>query len=54
MVLADPDAVEDLDRMTRACTSLGAELHVTPLAQPAHPDRHDALRLAAAYRDILA
>lgn len=53
-VLADPHAVEDADRLTRACRLLDAELVVAPLAQLDHIDRHDTLRLAAAYRDILA
>ena len=53
VVLADPNAVEDRDRLSAACRTLCAELVATPLAQTQHPDRHDALRLAAAYRDIL-
>lgn len=53
VVLADPGIVEDADRLTQACRTLGAELVTTPLAQVQHADRHDALRLAAAYRDIL-
>ena len=53
VVLADPNAVENRDRLSAACRTLGAELVATPLAQIQHPDRHDALRLAAAYRDIL-
>lgn len=54
VVLADPHIVENEDRVSQACKTLGAELVVAPLAQIQHPDRHDALRLAAAYRDILA
>lgn len=53
-VLADPHAVEDEGRLVRSCELLGAELVVAPLAQLDHDDRHDALRLAAAYRDILS
>lgn len=53
-VLADPQTIDDRDRLTRACASLGAELVVAPLARLDHPGQHDALRLAAAYRDILS
>lgn len=53
VVLADPNIVENADRLAAACEKLGAELVTVPLAQVQHPDRHDALRLAAAYRDIL-
>lgn len=53
-VLADPQTIDDRDRLTRACASLGAELVVAPLARLEHPGQHDALRLAAAYRDILS
>lgn len=54
VVLADPGTIENPSRLSAACEKLGAQLVVTPLAQPQHSDRHDALRLAAAYRDILA
>lgn len=54
VVLADPHIVEDEARLAAACTSLGAELVTMPLAQAQYADRHDALRLAAAYRDILS
>ena len=53
-VLADPHTVEDEGRLVRACHLLGAHLVVAPLAQHDHDDRHDALRLASAYRDILS
>lgn len=53
VVLADPHIVENGDRLAAACEKLGAELVTAPLAQVQHADRHDALRLAAAYRDIL-
>lgn len=53
VVLADPHIVENPERLTQACEKLGAELVITPLAQVQYADRHDALRLAAAYRDIL-
>lgn len=54
VVLADPHIIENTTALTAACEQLGAELVVAPLAQAQYPDRHDALRLAAAYRDILA
>ena len=53
-VLADPQTIDDRERLARACTSLRAELVVAPLARLEHPGQHDALRLAAAYRDILS
>lgn len=53
-VLADPQTIDDRERLARACASLGAELVVAPLARFEHPGQHDALRLAAAYRDILS
>lgn len=53
-VLADPSTIEDRGRLVQACASLGAELVVAPLARLDHPGQHDALRLAAAYRDILS
>ncbi len=53
VVLADPHIVENPERLSAACEKLGAELVITPLAQVQYDDRHDALRLAAAYRDTL-
>ncbi|MCT1618325.1 gluconeogenesis factor YvcK family protein [Janibacter hoylei] len=53
-VLADPLTIEDRHRLTDACERLGAELVVAPLARLDHRGQHDALRLAAAYRDILS
>ncbi len=52
-VLADPRAIDCKERMAEACRRLGAELVVTSLARPEREGEHDALRLAAAYRDIL-
>lgn len=54
VVLADPAAVENHARLAAECQKVGAELVVAPLAQAQYADRHDALRLAAAYRDILS
>lgn len=53
IVLADPAAVTDHGDLTRAARSLGARLVVSSVAQPDQPGVHDALRLAAAYRDLL-
>ncbi|KRE37136.1 hypothetical protein ASG73_12630 [Janibacter sp. Soil728] len=53
-VLADPSTIEEHDRLERACITLGAELAVAPLARLDRAGEHDALRLAAAYRDILS
>jgi uncharacterized cofD-like protein len=52
-VLADPGVVEDRVALERAAGRLGAELAVAPVAKRGAPGRHDSLRLAAAYRDIL-
>lgn len=53
-VLADPWTIEDRDRLVEACGTLGAELVVAPLERLDRAGEHDALRLAAAYRDILS
>jgi uncharacterized cofD-like protein len=53
-VLADPSTIEERDRLESACVQLGAELAVAPLARLDRSGEHDALRLAAAYRDILS
>ena len=52
-VLADPSVVEDRAELEEACARVGAELVVLPVAQTGRPGEHDALRLGAAYRDIL-
>ncbi len=53
VVLADPRAVVSPERLQQVCEVLGAELVVSPLARQDREGEHDALRLAAAYRDIL-
>lgn len=53
-VLADPGVVDDEQVLRRAAARLGAELAVAPVATRGRAGRHDSLRLAAAYRDILA
>ena len=52
-VLADPSVVDDRTELEEACARVGAELVVLPVAQTGRPGEHDALRLGAAYRDIL-
>lgn len=53
-VLADASTVDDHGALTAACQDLGAELSLAHLARRDAPGQHDTLRLAAAYRDILA
>lgn len=52
VVLADPSAVEDVDAAQAAAARLGARLVMRQVAQGDGTARHDALRLAAAYRDV--
>ncbi|WP_425953795.1 gluconeogenesis factor YvcK family protein [Xylanimonas sp. McL0601] len=52
VVLADPSAVEDVADAERAAASLGARLVMRQVAQGDGTAQHDALRLAAAYRDV--
>lgn len=53
VVLADPAAVDDEAHLRERAGALGADLVLTPVAQIECPVRHDRLRLAAAYRDIM-
>ena len=41
------------DDVHEACARIGAVLELHQVARPGYPGHHDALRLAAAYRDIL-
>lgn len=52
VVLADPAAVDDERNLRAAAKAVGAELVLTRLASAERPDVHDALRLAAAYKDL--
>jgi uncharacterized cofD-like protein len=52
VVLADPSAVDDEDGLRAAAARLGAEVVLAPVAKRGKPGHHDALRLAAAYRDV--
>lgn len=51
VVVADPMAVDDVDRLERAAEALGARVLLRQVRAGADPSRHDPLRLAAAYRD---
>lgn len=53
VVLADPLVVEDPVAVREQATALGAELVLLPVSRPDDPGKHDPLRLAAAYRDII-
>ena len=52
IVLADPSSIEDEASVRAAAGDLGATLVLMPVAAMRHSGQHDALRLAAAYRDI--
>ncbi|MCF4121187.1 uridine diphosphate-N-acetylglucosamine-binding protein YvcK [Antribacter sp. KLBMP9083] len=51
-VLADPSAVEDVAGLADAAASMGARLLMRQVRRGDGTARHDALRLAAAYRDV--
>jgi len=51
-VLADPSAVEDVDELADAAKAMGARLLMRQVRRGDGTARHDALRLAAAYRDV--
>ncbi len=53
VVLADPEVVEDEALLRRVAGRMGAELVLARVADHAQPGKHDSLRLAAAYRDII-
>jgi uncharacterized cofD-like protein len=53
VVLADRRAVDRPDSLAEVAGSLGASLVLTNLADTDDRTRHDPLRLAAAYRDIM-
>lgn len=53
VVLADPSALDDEAEVRAVASGLGARLVVAPVAATARPGQHDALRLAAAYRDLM-
>jgi uncharacterized cofD-like protein len=51
-VVADPSAVEDTDRAGEAAERMGARLMLRQVRRGDGTARHDALRLAGAYRDM--
>lgn len=54
VVLADPGAVPDPDALRKAAADAGAELVLRAVSMDDGTPRHDPVRLAAAYRDIVA
>ena len=52
-VVADPAAVDDVEGLSDVCAQMGARLLVRQVRRGDGTARHDPLRLAAAYRDIL-
>jgi uncharacterized cofD-like protein len=53
VVLADRSAVDRPGSLADVSESLGAKLVLADLADPDDPGRHDPLRLASAYRDVM-
>lgn len=53
VVLADPGSVDDEAQLREAAAAMGAELVIMPVAKADDAGKHDVLRLAAAYRDII-
>lgn len=51
-VLADPSAVEDVGDLADAASAMGARLVMRQVRRGDGTAQHDALRLAAAYRDV--
>ncbi|WP_307793624.1 gluconeogenesis factor YvcK family protein [Actinotalea soli] len=51
VVVADPTVIEDIEQLQAHCTALGARLLLRQVGVGDGTARHDALRLAAAYRD---
>ncbi|AEG44246.1 uridine diphosphate-N-acetylglucosamine-binding protein YvcK [Isoptericola variabilis] len=51
-VLADPSAVEDVGELEQAAAAMGARLVMRQVRRGDGTPRHDALRLAAAFRDV--
>jgi uncharacterized cofD-like protein len=53
-VLADPVAVTDVGALRSVAEAMGADLLLRTVSVGDGTPRHDALRLAAAYRDVFA
>jgi uncharacterized cofD-like protein len=54
VVLADPDTVPDVESLAKVAGSLGARLHLAPLAAGPGVPRHDPELLAAAFAGVFA
>ena len=52
-VVVDPGAVEDVDLLADRCAAMGARMLVRQVGRGDGTARHDPLRLAAAYRDVV-
>lgn len=52
-IVADPAAVEDVDAVTDRARAMGARLLLRQVSRGDGTGRHDPLRLAAAYRDVI-
>jgi uncharacterized cofD-like protein len=52
-VVVDPGAVEDVDVLAGQCAEIGARMLVRQVGRGDGTARHDPLRLAAAYRDVV-
>jgi len=52
-VVADPRAVEDVGRLADRCEALGSRLLLRQVGRSDGSARHDPLRLAAAFRDVV-
>ncbi|KQS97372.1 gluconeogenesis factor YvcK family protein [Cellulomonas sp. Leaf395] len=52
-VVADPTAVEDVEALAARCADLGARLLLRQVSRGDGTPRHDPLRLAGAYSDVL-
>jgi uncharacterized cofD-like protein len=54
VVLVDPSAVDDADRLAEVAATMGAVVVTREVSLNDGTARHDPLRLAAAYRDVFA
>ena len=54
VVIADPEAIEDIDALQVKARQMGAEVLLRQVNMGDGTPRHDPLRLAAAYRDAFA
>ena len=52
-MIADPSVLDDADEVARVAGELGARLVSSAIAASGRPGQHDALGLAAAYRDLM-